>query len=205
MSGLETLALIAGGLGTAVSTAGTLAAGQAASDQADWQARQLERKAMEERAAGQRSAFQERKQAERVQSRLQAVSAASGGGTTDPTIVGLAEDIAGTGEEQALLQFALGENRARGAEDQAAAARAKGQAAQSGAFMSAIGGVIGGAPSLYQKYSSFEKALIRDRSLGRPRVEFPGLGHGSWLGAPPGFCSEIGGLLPMAPCGRSSL
>jgi hypothetical protein len=158
MSGLEALALIGSFAGTAVSAAGTLAAGQAASDQADWQARQLAMKAQEERAAGQREAFKERKKAERAQSRLQAVSAASGGGTTDPTVVGLAEDIAGTGEEQALMQFAIGENRARGAEDQAAAARAKGQAAQSGALFSAAGGLLSGASSLATKYRPSRRA-----------------------------------------------
>ena len=42
-------------------------------------------------------------------------------------------------------------------------------------------------------------------SLDRPRVEFSGLIHGDGLAASPGFSNEIGGLLPIAPCGRSSL
>ena len=41
--------------------------------------------------------------------------------------------------------------------------------------------------------------------LDRRRLEFPAFNHDGELGAPPGFCSRIGGLLPMAPCGRSSL
>ena len=47
--------------------------------------------------------------------------------------------------------------------------------------------------------------LIRHHSLDHPGLEFPGQGHGDGLGASPGFISVIGGLLPMAPCGRSSL
>lgn len=41
--------------------------------------------------------------------------------------------------------------------------------------------------------------MLRDHSLDRPRVEFSGIGHGSGLGALPGFCNRIGGLLPIAP------
>lgn len=47
--------------------------------------------------------------------------------------------------------------------------------------------------------------LIRHHSLDHPGLEFPGQGHDDGLGASPGFISVIGGLLPMAPCGRSSL
>jgi len=47
--------------------------------------------------------------------------------------------------------------------------------------------------------------VIRPRKLDRRKLEFFSLCHGGGLDAPPGFCSEIGTLLPMAPCGRSSL
>ena len=47
--------------------------------------------------------------------------------------------------------------------------------------------------------------LIRTPSLDRRKVEFSGFNHVGGLAAPSGFISEIGGLLPMAPCGRSSL
>ncbi len=90
-----------------------------------------------------------------TQSRLQAVSASSGGGTTDPTVVGLASDIAGEGEQQALMQFALGENRARGREMQAEASRMSGQAAQTGSYFSAMGGLLSGGSSLYTKYRGY--------------------------------------------------
>jgi len=47
--------------------------------------------------------------------------------------------------------------------------------------------------------------VIRHHSLDHRRLEIPGDGHGHGLGASPGFISVIGGLLPIAPCGRSSL
>ena len=43
--------------------------------------------------------------------------------------------------------------------------------------------------------------MIRSQTLDRRKIEFSGLGRGGGLGAPSGFCNEIGGLLPMAPCG----
>src|SRR3546814_1265859 len=51
----------------------------------------------------------------------------------------------------------------------------------------------------------FSALLILHHSRDHPGLEFPGLDHGDGLGAPPGFTSVIGGLLPMEPCGRSSL
>jgi hypothetical protein len=47
--------------------------------------------------------------------------------------------------------------------------------------------------------------LVRSPTLDRPKVEFSGLCHVGGLDAPTGVMRETGGLLPMAPCGRSSL
>ena len=41
--------------------------------------------------------------------------------------------------------------------------------------------------------------------IGPPEGRVSGLDHGAGLGAPPGFCNEIGTLLPIDPWGRSSL
>jgi hypothetical protein len=41
--------------------------------------------------------------------------------------------------------------------------------------------------------------------LDRRKVEFSGFCHAGGLDAPAGIMREAGGLLPMAPCGRSSL
>ena len=47
--------------------------------------------------------------------------------------------------------------------------------------------------------------LIRSPTLDRPKAEFSGFAQGDGLVAPPDFVSMIGTLLPIAPCGRSSL
>ncbi len=49
------------------------------------------------------------------------------------------------------------------------------------------------------------QGVVRTPTLEHRKVEFPGYAHGDGLAASPGFCNEIGGLWPIAPCGRSSL
>ncbi len=48
-------------------------------------------------------------------------------------------------------------------------------------------------------------SLIRSPTLDRPKAEFSGFAQGDGLVTPPDFVSMIGTLLPIAPCGRSSL
>lgn len=45
--------------------------------------------------------------------------------------------------------------------------------------------------------------LLRSHSLNRLRLEFPAYFHAGGLAAPPEFCNEIRGFLPIAPCGRT--
>ena len=47
--------------------------------------------------------------------------------------------------------------------------------------------------------------LIRPLTLDRPKAEFFGFAQGDGLVTPSDFISLIGTLLPIAPCGRSSL
>ena len=47
--------------------------------------------------------------------------------------------------------------------------------------------------------------LICPPTLDRPKAEFSGFVQGDGLVTPPDFVSLIGTLLPIAPCGRSSL
>lgn len=47
--------------------------------------------------------------------------------------------------------------------------------------------------------------LNRPRFLDQLRLEFSGFIRGGGLVEPPDFISEIGTLLPIAPCGRNSL
>lgn len=56
--------------------------------------------------------------------------------------------------------------------------------------------------TVYSRSASF---LMRPPTLDRPKVEFSGFAQGARLVMSPDFVSVIEGLLPIAPCGRSSL
>ena len=51
----------------------------------------------------------------------------------------------------------------------------------------------------------FWARMIRSPTLDRLTAEFSGFAQGDGLVTPPDFVSMIGTLLPIAPCGRSSL
>ena len=59
--------------------------------------------------------------------------------------------------------------------------------------------------SLEHPELEFSGPLIRPHSLEHPELEFSGPSQGDGLAASPVFINAIGGLLPMAPCGRTSL
>lgn len=134
---------------TAVSAAGTIAAGNAAAADAEFQAKQMEQRAAEERAASQREAAEKRNESRLLQSRQLALGAASGAGTGGSLLETML-DTEAEGELQALTSLYAGENRARGLQDSAAAARRTGRAARQGAFFRAGGTLLSGAGSAYK-------------------------------------------------------
>jgi hypothetical protein len=129
---------------TALSAVGTVAGGVAAKNQADFQAEQQEMAGKEEFAASQREANEKRKEATYVQSRQQALAAASGGGAADPTIVRLMTQTAQQGEMNAQTARYVGENRQRGLMDAAKASRMSGEASLFGSFFGATGDAFSG-------------------------------------------------------------
>lgn len=143
----------AGLAGTAASVGGTVLAGQAAKSQgkmaqqaAEFEAKQAERAGAEERAAASREMLDQRRRTNYVISKQTANAAASGAGTSNPTILDIIGDTAQEGAYQAKTIQATGENRARGRLDQAAASRfggkaakAKGDAAWAGSLLEGFG------------------------------------------------------------------
>jgi hypothetical protein len=123
--------------------------GRAAKAGQDFQAGQLEQRAGQLRAAGQRSAIEERRRAAIVGSALQA---RAGGGGSDPTIVRLAQDIAGEGEYRALTALYHGEDQAVGDEMQAGSKRYQGADAMRAGGINASAALLAGGYSLYEKY-----------------------------------------------------
>ena len=60
-------------------------------------------------------------------------------------------------------------------------------------------------PGLFRPVIFRDEVLVRSPTLDRRKVEFSGVSHVGGLGAPAGVMRETGGLLPIAPCGRTSL
>lgn len=155
--------------GTALSAASTIAGGKAAQQSALAQQRALEFRAQQQDAAAQetraiagRAAQDKRQEAALAQSKLQARASASGGGADDPTIVNLAQDLAGSGEYAALMEMYKGESRARSLANQATGDRYSGAVALSQAqtrrkiaSLNAVGTIIGGANSMVKTASRF--------------------------------------------------
>lgn len=133
-----------GAVATVISALGTVAGGIAANNQAQFQAEQQEMAGKEEFAASQREANDKRKESTYVQSRQQALAAASGGGAADPTIVRLMTKTAQQGEMNAQTARYVGENRQRGLMDAAKASRMSGEASLFGSFFGATGDALSG-------------------------------------------------------------
>ena len=130
-------------IGSIVQAAGSIASGIAANNAAQEEARQLEARGKEEFAASQREALERRREGEVVNSRAQAIAAASGAGADAPTIVRLMSDTAGQAEFNAQTDLYGGRQRRAGLRDSARARRAEGQASLMGSFFDAAGTAIG--------------------------------------------------------------
>ena len=139
MAGLELLGTVIGGVGT-------MMAGGAAQANANYEAQQLDMKAKEETAAAQREAIEKRREGEILNSRAQAVAAASGGGAgfDAPTIVNIMTKTAGEADYNARTVLYGGESRARGLRDSAKGRRASGKASMLGSVVSGMGQIAGG-------------------------------------------------------------
>lgn len=136
-------------ISTVLNTVGAVGGGIAANRSARFQAAQLEQQAGQARATGQRAAAEERRQAQLVQSRLQA---RAGGGGLDESVTKAAGDIAAEGEYRSLVSMFEAEERARGLETQAAARRYDGRQARVAGALRGIGSVVANAETLYDKY-----------------------------------------------------
>lgn len=147
MSGFELIPALQTA-GTFLSGAATVGTGIAANNAARFEAQQLDRKAKEEFAASQREAAAKRREGALLNSRAQAVAAASGAGAGEdaPTIVKIMSDIAGESEYNAQAELYGGRARAAGLRTQAKSRRASGQASLLGSAFGGIGQIASGLP-----------------------------------------------------------
>jgi hypothetical protein len=153
---IATVAAVATAAGTAVTAYGSSQSmkSQAEADQrrAAIEGQWAERRALEERSAAQRGAGEETRKAKLAQSRLTALAGASGGGSSDPTIMDLWGDIEKEGEYNARQVTAAGEQKATGMEYQADldmwSADANARIKRAGANTTLIGGLLSSAGQL---------------------------------------------------------
>jgi hypothetical protein len=149
MAALATIASIAG---TVVSAIGTIAAGKAQARAAEYEAAQLDVRGKEERAGAQREALEKKRETKLALSRHQAVTAASGLGTVDPTVTDQLGEIAEYGTYQQQLAQYGGDSRARELDYQARATRMSGKTQMRGAMYSAAGTILGGASTMFNRF-----------------------------------------------------
>lgn len=158
-------------VGTGISVSGQMQAADAARAAAasnkvaaDYQAHNMEVKAGQDRATSQRNLIESRRRQSIVMSRERALSADSGAGASDPTIITNEGKIGTEGEINALNALYKGEESARGLEEGAtltryqgvagvSAGNARADAMETGAFGSAVSG-IASAGSMYARYGN---------------------------------------------------
>jgi hypothetical protein len=150
---------ILGSIGTGMQAAGQLnagsasrRAGEAQQVAAEYSARQLDTNAGQAQAASQRVAEEETRKSMLLQSRAMAVSAASGGGALDPTVMALISGLSKEGQLASETLLYGGAERARGMHEQAKATRyegatraAAGHAAERTSQFSAMSTILSGA------------------------------------------------------------
>ena len=183
MTGLAALPIILTVAATAFQTIGALQTAEAQDDLGKHAQRIAQRdkeaafqQAGQERALSQRDAIKERQQGEFVSSRVQALSAASGGGALDPTIINILAGVQQTEDFNAAMALATGESRARALEFGGTQALARGEgeqtafenAARASRFQAA-GSLLEGGSSLFAKYGPSGRT-IDPGSFTRPTI-----------------------------------
>lgn len=137
---------------TVVGAVGAIKQGQDQQFEAQQQAAALRNQANADAAASDRQAIQQRRQSGYLQSRVQALAAASGAGATDPTVLSIQGQIAGEGEYHALTSLYEGSTSSENLRAQSQAAINAGQSAARAGVLKGIATPLVGATSLYTKY-----------------------------------------------------
>lgn len=152
---MAAIAAIATLAGTALSAAGAMQSASFQKARYNYEAKVREQQADEAVAAGQRSAADRYRQGRILQSRQQAVAAAAGGDTTDPSVIDIMSDTAAETDLAARTEMYKAENQAKGYRDAAKLARADASAASRAGTMGAISSVIGGIGQVSSMYARF--------------------------------------------------
>lgn len=152
MAAMAFIAPVLTAVSTVLSVVGQIQAGNAAKQSADFKAAQYQEQATEAKAAASRKAADQIRMGGLLQSRAQAVAAASGGTATDPTAVTLEENISGQSEYNALTSLWSGDAEAAGLTNSANAETYSGEQAQKAGIIGGITTGLAGGASMYAKY-----------------------------------------------------
>ncbi|AXV15122.1 hypothetical protein CYG48_05055 [Neorhizobium sp. SOG26] len=168
MSGFETLALIAGGIGTAVQTFGTIQAGREANARAQYEAKVQEQQADEAYAASQRDAAEKYRQGRLMLSQQRAAIAGSGGDLTDPSVLDIMGDTAAEIDLAARTDIYKGDQQARGYNDAAKNSRISGKNALNASYISAAGSLFSGVSNMYSRFGQQARSTKPASGSTRP-------------------------------------
>lgn len=152
-----------GTTGTVLSAGSQVMGGISARRAGDATAAQADVAAGQVQASSQRVAAEQERKTKLVSSRAQAVAAASGAGATDPTVLDTIGRIASEGAYRSELALYEGNT-------QAAALRARGEAARYEGRAAQTAGFIKGAGTLFSKYGmkagGANKSVITSTNVG---------------------------------------
>lgn len=171
MADPATMAIV-GLIGTAVSAGGTILGAQASANAAKANAQAesnaLKQKAWQEQATAAVKARERRRKGEFLASRARAVSAASAGNASDPTVRNIVADINRESESQAqYIQWGAdqtAENYRTQAKNVMAVGSANASAAQLAGITQAAGTILSGTSKYYDKFGSQQLALAPEKS-----------------------------------------
>jgi hypothetical protein len=144
--------MVAQGVGTFLSYKGEKQIGKAQADLANFEAAQLDQNAGQVQAAGQRAAEEERRKTTLLLSRAQAVAAASGAGTLDPSVLKVIAGVAGEGALNAATTQYNYDEQARGMRNEGKGRRYSGQLAKAASRIRANTTALSGAASMLSKW-----------------------------------------------------
>ena len=144
------LSLAAGAAGTAISAAGTIAAGNNAAALGRFQNAELQEQQYADVSTGQRKMLEQQRQTQLVQSQLVARGAANGIDPSQGSTANLSSQIAGRGEYNALMDLSQSQNAANGLENQGSADLYQGNLSKAMAPTAAFGSIASGASSMFQ-------------------------------------------------------
>ena len=142
-------------VGTGISAAGTIAAGNNAQQMGVFQQKEYGQQAMDAVATSQRKMLDEQRKGKEIQSQLVARAAGNGLNPATGSVLGLSSQIAGRSTYNSLMDLSQGRNTAAGLTNMGDAARYQGDLTESLAPMEAIGTIASGAGSMFMTAAKF--------------------------------------------------